>query len=141
MSRKKIGAAPFLRFLATAVLACSSLSLRTTAQQTTPLSIDASKLGAKIDRNLFGQFAENLGHGLYGGIWVGLDSPIPNTRGIRNDVVDANSRSEGAGRSLAGRMLRRPISLAQWDRPCRQATCDRKLGVGRCDRHERIRYR
>jgi alpha-N-arabinofuranosidase len=53
------------------------------------LSIDASKPGAKIDRNIFGQFAENLGHGLYEGIWVGPDSSIPNTRGVRNDVVDA----------------------------------------------------
>ncbi len=59
------------------------------AQETAHWSIDASKTGAKIDRNLFGQFAENLGHGLYEGIWVGPDSPIPNTRGIRNDVVDA----------------------------------------------------
>ena len=38
---------------------------------------------------IFGQFAENLGHGLYEGIWVGPDSSIPNTRGIRNDVVAA----------------------------------------------------
>ena len=52
-------------------------------------SVDASKPGAKIDRNLFGQFAENLGHGLYGGIWVGPDSSIANTRGIRRDVVTA----------------------------------------------------
>src|ERR1017187_3606756 len=59
------------------------------AAETAHLSIDASKAGAKIDRNLFGQFAENLGHGLYEGIWVGPDSPIPNTRGIRNDVVSA----------------------------------------------------
>ncbi len=53
------------------------------------LSIDASNPGPKINRNIFGQFAENLGHGLYEGIWVGPDSPIPNTRGIRNDVVSA----------------------------------------------------
>jgi len=59
------------------------------SQDTAHLSIDASKPGAKIDRNLFGQFAENLGHGLYEGIWVGPDSPIPNTRGIRDDVVAA----------------------------------------------------
>ena len=59
------------------------------AAETAHLSIDASKAGAKIDRNLFGQFAENLGHGLYEGIWVGPDSAIPNTRGIRNDVVTA----------------------------------------------------
>jgi len=59
------------------------------AAETAHLSIDASKTGATISRNIFGQFAENLGHGLYGGIWVGPDSPIPNTRGIRNDVVQA----------------------------------------------------
>ena len=53
------------------------------------MSIDASKPGAKIDRNIFGQFAEHLGHGIYEGVWVGPDSPIPNTRGIRNDVVAA----------------------------------------------------
>ncbi len=53
------------------------------------LSVDASKTGAKIDRNIFGQFAEHLGHGVYEGIWVGPDSTIPNTRGIRNDVVAA----------------------------------------------------
>jgi alpha-N-arabinofuranosidase len=53
------------------------------------LAVDASKPGAKIDRNIFGQFAEHLGHGIYEGIWVGRDSKIPNTRGIRNDVVSA----------------------------------------------------
>jgi alpha-N-arabinofuranosidase len=51
--------------------------------------VDASKAGAKIDRNIFGQFAEHLGHGIYEGIWVGAESTIPNTRGIRNDVVAA----------------------------------------------------
>jgi len=59
------------------------------AAQRVELSIDASKTGAKIDRNIFGQFAEHLGHGIYEGIWVGPDSKIPNTRGIRNDVVGA----------------------------------------------------
>jgi alpha-N-arabinofuranosidase len=59
------------------------------AQDKAHLSIEASKPGPAIDRNLFGQFAENLGHGLYEGIWVGPDSTIPNTRGIRNDVVNA----------------------------------------------------
>jgi alpha-N-arabinofuranosidase len=57
--------------------------------QRVPLSVDASKAGAKIDRNIFGQFAEHLGYGIYEGIWVGPDSTIPNTRGIRSDVVAA----------------------------------------------------
>lgn len=59
------------------------------AAEKVQLSVDASKTGAKIDRNIFGQFAEHLGHGIYEGIWVGPDSKIPNTRGIRNDVVTA----------------------------------------------------
>jgi len=53
------------------------------------VTVDASYPGATISRHLFGQFAEHLGHGIYGGVWVGRDSPIPNTRGIRNDVVAA----------------------------------------------------
>jgi alpha-N-arabinofuranosidase len=53
------------------------------------LAVDATKGGAKIDRHLFGQFAEHLGKGIYEGVWVGPESPIPNTRGIRNDVVAA----------------------------------------------------
>src|SRR6266496_3175786 len=57
--------------------------------QNVQLSVDAARTGAKIDRNIFGQFAEHLGHGVYEGVWVGPDSPIPNTRGIRNDVVAA----------------------------------------------------
>lgn len=59
------------------------------AAERVQVTIDTSKTGAKIDRNIFGQFAEHLGHGIYEGIWVGPDSSIPNTRGIRNDVVSA----------------------------------------------------
>ena len=59
------------------------------AAETVALSVDASRAGAKIDRNIFGQFAEHLGHGIYEGVFVGSDSKVPNTRGIRNDVVAA----------------------------------------------------
>ncbi len=53
------------------------------------VTIDTSKAGAEIDRRLYGQFAEHLGHGIYGGIWVGENSKIPNTHGYRKDVVEA----------------------------------------------------
>jgi alpha-N-arabinofuranosidase len=70
-----------------------SLAIAPAAQQSADgsiaLTLDATRPGAKIDRNLFGQFAEHLGKGIYEGLWVGRDSPIPNTRGIRNDVVQA----------------------------------------------------
>jgi len=71
------------------VLACILLNMPATAADKVELAMDVSKPGAKIDRNLFGQFAEHLGHGIYEGIWVGRDSKIPNTHGIRNDVVTA----------------------------------------------------
>lgn len=42
-----------------------------------------------IDKNIYGHFSEHLGHCIYGGYWVGEDSSIPNTNGLRNDVVSA----------------------------------------------------
>lgn len=45
-----------------------------------------------INRNIYGHFSEHLGRCIYEGIWVGEDSPIPNTNGIRNDVVEALKR-------------------------------------------------
>src|SRR5688572_25899520 len=59
------------------------------AQEKIELRIDVSRTGAKIDRNIFGPFAEHLGHGVYQVIWVGPNSKIPNTRGILNDIVAA----------------------------------------------------
>ena len=70
------------------VLICVFFVTGATAQKI-ELKIDASKSGPTINRNIFGQFAEHLGYGVYEGIWVGPDSKIPNTRGIRNDVVGA----------------------------------------------------
>jgi alpha-N-arabinofuranosidase len=59
------------------------------ADESVRISVDAAHPGAAISRHIFGQFAEHLGRGVYEGVWVGPDSPIPNTRGIRNDVVAA----------------------------------------------------
>ena len=60
--------------------------------QTSTLVVDASKLRLKINKNIYGQFSEHLGNCIYGGIWVGENSKIPNTNGIRNDVVEALKR-------------------------------------------------
>jgi alpha-L-arabinofuranosidase len=51
--------------------------------------ISTDNPGPTISREIFGQFTEMLGEGVYGGIWVGRDSKIPNLRGIRTDVVAA----------------------------------------------------
>lgn len=54
------------------------------------VSTDIAK--GKISRHIYGHFAEHLGRCIYEGIWVGEDSPIPNTKGIRNDVLEALKR-------------------------------------------------
>jgi alpha-N-arabinofuranosidase len=63
-----------------------------TAPTANRLVIRASEKPHVISRNIYGHFAEHLGRGIYEGIWVGPDSAIANTRGIRNDVVAALKR-------------------------------------------------
>ncbi len=53
------------------------------------ITVHADRPGAIIHPEIYGQFAEQLGHGIYGGIWVGENSPIPNIKGYRKDVVEA----------------------------------------------------
>lgn len=51
------------------------------------VNVDLGK--EKINRNIYGHFAEHLGRCIYGGIWVGEDSAIPNINGYRKDIVEA----------------------------------------------------
>jgi alpha-N-arabinofuranosidase len=51
--------------------------------------VHADKKIGTINPNIYGHFAEHLGHCVEEGIWVGPDSEIPNVRGIRTDVVEA----------------------------------------------------
>jgi alpha-L-arabinofuranosidase len=53
------------------------------------LTIRADQPGPQISRNIYGHFAEHLGRCIYNGLWVGPQSSIPNTRGLRNDVIEA----------------------------------------------------
>ena len=52
-------------------------------------AINVDLPGPRISRHLYGHFAEHLGRCIYDGFFVGEDSPIPNERGIRLDVVEA----------------------------------------------------
>lgn len=67
-----------------------SISATATAEKATITprwaDVDSSQV---IPAEIYGQFAEHLGTCIYGGIWVGEDSPIPNTNGYRNDVLNA----------------------------------------------------
>jgi len=65
--------------------ACTATTVM--AQNTFVINADLGK--DVISKHIYGHFSEHLGHCIYGGYWVGENSAIPNTRGIRNDVVKA----------------------------------------------------
>jgi len=83
------------RALAALALFSAPAAMAQTAPTTT-VTVQASQPGATINRDIFGQFAEHLGTGIYGGIWVGRDSAIPNVRGIRASAP----RRRGRPRSM-----------------------------------------
>lgn len=51
--------------------------------------VDASAVIGRLDKRCYGQFIEHLGRCIYGGIWVGEESEIPNHKGFRLDVLEA----------------------------------------------------
>ncbi len=69
-----------------------------------------------ISRYIYGHFAEHLGRCIYDGIWVGEDSPIPNTHGIRNEVVKALKEIQ--------------IPVLRWPGGCFADTYHWKNGIG-----------
>ena len=86
-----------MKITALRTLAVLAVSLATAApgRAQAPAGVPASAVlradqpGPVVNKNVYGHFAEHLGRGIYEGIWVKPDSKIPNTRGIRNDVVAA----------------------------------------------------
>lgn len=57
--------------------------------ETTLLTIKNSESAPIINKNIYGHFAEHLGRSIYGGFFVGDTSKIPNTNGVRNDIIEA----------------------------------------------------
>ncbi|HDJ89864.1 MAG TPA: alpha-N-arabinofuranosidase [Thermoprotei archaeon] len=50
--------------------------------------IDINRIISPIDNRIYGQFIEHLDKCIYGGIWVGEESKIPNVKGFRKDVLE-----------------------------------------------------
>ncbi|MGZ2411595.1 alpha-L-arabinofuranosidase [Sphingomonas sp. F9_3S_D5_B_2] len=98
------------------------------AQIRATATLDVAHPGPRIEPDIYGQFAEQLGKGITGGIWVGENSPIPNVRGYRRDVLQALQalhvpvlRWPGGcyadtyhWRDGIGPRSRRPVTLNRW---------------------------
>ena len=53
------------------------------------IMVSSGKKLSTISRDIYGHFAEHLGRCIYGGFWVGKDSPVENVNGYRKDVIEA----------------------------------------------------
>jgi alpha-N-arabinofuranosidase len=97
------------------VLFLVSMALSACTQENS-IVINSGEGKDTISRYIYGHFAEHLGRCIYDGLWVGENSPIPNTRGIRNDVVEALKEIE--------------IPVLRWPGGCFADTYHWKDGIG-----------
>lgn len=98
-----------------------SAPVETETGKTDRLIVHADLGKDTISRHIYGHFSEHLGRCIYEGYWVGEDSSIPNTRGIRRDVVEALKRIQ--------------IPNLRWPGGCFADTYHWKDGIGpRADR-------
>ena len=79
--------------------------------------LDAAKAVDTINKNIYGHFAEHLGHCIYGGFYVGDDNKkIPNKNGIRLDVIEALKKLK--------------VPVLRWPGGCFADTYHWKDGIG-----------
>jgi alpha-N-arabinofuranosidase len=97
--------------LAIAIFIC------TTATAQNKIVLHASQAKDTINKNIYGHFAEHLGHCIYGGFYVGDNNKkIPNKNGIRLDVIDALKKLK--------------VPVLRWPGGCFADTYHWKDGIG-----------
>jgi len=85
-----------------AAVACDESTVGGSSPNT--LSVNVGAAQQPVGKELFGVLMETLGRDVNGGLYVGRTSPIPNTNGLRNDIVQ--------GFAEAG------VGLVQWPGGC-----------------------
>jgi len=91
----------------------------------TAIVLQAGSPKQNISKHIYGHFAEHLGHCIYGGFYVGDTSKtIPNTRGVRNDIIEA--------------LRKLKIPNLRWPGGCFADTYHWKDGVGPKDKRPAI---
>jgi alpha-N-arabinofuranosidase len=94
------------------------------AQTNVSVSFPADSGSVKISKYIYSHFAEHLGRGIYDGFYVGDTSKIPNTQGVRNDVIAALKKMK--------------IPALRWPGGCFADTYHWKDGIGPKDKRPSI---
>lgn len=98
------------KLLFSSVLLAASVSL--SAQQSATITLHADQGKQIIPKEIYGQFAEHLGTCIYGGLWVGENSSIPNVKGYRTDVLEALKKLKAP--CCAGRVVALLTNIIGW---------------------------
>jgi alpha-N-arabinofuranosidase len=94
-----------------------SISTSNLSGQTAKLTLHIPDAKTIINKNIYGHFAEHLGHCIYDGIYVGdSNTVIPNTEGVRNDIIAA--------------LIKLKVPVLRWPGGCFADTYHWKDGVG-----------
>ena len=92
-------------------------SAATVYSQETTVTLHGEEAKVTINKNIYGHFAEHLGHCIYDGIYVGdTNKVIPNTEGVRNDIIAALKKLK--------------VPVLRWPGGCFADTYHWKDGVG-----------
>jgi alpha-N-arabinofuranosidase len=94
------------------------------AQNPTVITIHTANPQTVISKHIYGHFAEHLGRCIYGGFYVGTQDKIPNTDGVRTDVIDALKKLK--------------IPNLRWPGGCFADTYHWKDGIGPKDKRPTI---
>lgn len=106
-------------------LVCCILICNTQTFSQLNISIEADPQQTVISRHIYGHFAEHLGRCIYDGFYVGENNKtIPNTKGIRNDIVAALKKLN--------------IPNLRWPGGCFADTYHWKDGIGPKDKRAKI---
>lgn len=101
------------------LLICVLASINGHSQNT--IVLHAGKAKDIIDKNIYGHFAEHLGHCIYGGFYVGENNTkIPHKEGVRLDVIDALKKLK--------------VPVLRWPGGCFADTYHWRDGVGAKDK-------
>lgn len=90
------------------------LAITVCAQTSVVLQADQGK--ETINKNIYGHFAEHLGHCIYDGFYVGDTSAIPNVNGVRKDIIEA--------------LRKLKVPMLRWPGGCFADTYHWKDGIG-----------
>src|SRR5690606_18981046 len=110
----------FSKFLA--IFIVSTIGVH--SQNNTIITVKSDENAPIINKHIYGHFAEHLGRCIYDGFFVGKNSEIPNTEGVRNDIVEALKNLQ--------------IPNLRWPGGCFADTYHRKDGIGPLDQRPTI---